>query len=158
MYVPAFISDNAITLTNKIQVIARFYGEPSDIHRSYDFVHAKCYYDYHNDVLDTPVESLRSMQSRVLKYEGSLYPICSLFRMRKFINRGWKISAGEILKISLQVNAIKDLLTVDTLRDQLVGCDALYFNKLIWAIESNSNTEITHNYVSAIVDRIFNDE
>jgi len=44
-YSPVFISSNAITLSDDIQIIVRFYGSPSEIHDTYDFVHTKAYYD-----------------------------------------------------------------------------------------------------------------
>ena len=38
-YRPVFLSSNAITLSNKVQLVLRFYGEPEKIHENYDFVH-----------------------------------------------------------------------------------------------------------------------
>jgi len=154
-YVPVFISENAITLSNSIQIITRFYGEPKDIHRNYDFIHACCYYDWFKNELDTPVDALRSMQSKTLRYTGSLYPICSLFRLRKFISRGWKVSAGEILKISLQISRIEDLTDVRVLREQLIGCDALYFHKLISILQESGKSNFDSDYVTTIVDKVF---
>lgn len=157
-YKPIFLSENAITLSNKVQLVIRFYGEPEQIHRNYDFVHAKCYYDYGNNVLETPVNSLRAMQSKTLKYEGSLYPVCSLFRTRKFIERGWKISAGEILKIAMQISTI-DLINPHILKEQLVGVDALYFHMLISALKRPEDSEkYSTQYVIEVINRIFSDE
>lgn len=157
-YSPSFLSQNAITLTNKLQIIIRFYGEPEDIHKNFDFVHATCYFDYSKQKLSYTLEALRSMQTKKLKYIGSLYPICSLFRMRKFINRGWNISAGEIFKISLQVSTL-DLTNTDVLREQLTGVDYLYFQHLVSAIEqyqkSNPDQKITHSYIYELINRIF---
>lgn len=158
-YRPVFLSQNAITLSNKLQIVIRFYGEPEKIHSNYDYVHAMCHYDYYNDKLETPIEALRSMQSMTLKYKGSLYPICSLFRMRKFIKRGWKISAGEILKICIQIaDKNMDLTNKAILREQLTGVDAAYFHQLISAIETKDGEEIDGSYIASVVDRIFNDE
>lgn len=154
-YVPVFISENAITLSNKIQIVTRFYGEPDKIHSNYDYVHAKCYYDHKNYTLVTPQDALRSMQSKTLRYTGSLYPVCSLFRLRKFISRGWKISAGDIAKMAFQISAI-DLTDMKILREQLVGCDALYFHSFISAIKDLGEEKIASTtYLSEILDRIF---
>lgn len=153
-YRPVFLSENAVTLSHKMQVVTRFYGEPEQIHDNYDFVHAKCYWTYRDDELVTPVEALRSMQSRVLKYEGSLYPICSIFRTRKFIARGWKISAGEMLKMCLQIAEI-DLKDFRVLHEQLTGVDQLYFNMVISAIENKQ--DISSEYLIEIIDRVFSD-
>ncbi len=155
-YVPVYISENAITLSNKIQVVNRFYGEPADIHRNYDFIHACCYYDYRKNKLGMPLEAVRSMQSKTLRYTGSLYPVCSLFRLRKFISRGWKISAGDILKMALQISNI-DLTDFRVLREQTTGVDATYFFLFIEAARqrSESGEEITQAYLAEILDRIF---
>lgn len=155
-YVPVFISENAITLSNKIQIVTRFYGEPEAIHRNYDFVHACCYYDWKKGILHTPTDALRSMQSKTLRYSGSLYPVCSLFRLRKFISRGWKVSAGEILKISMQISNI-DLTDIKVLREQTTGVDASYFFMLIEALGKSESGKITPEYVNEIIDRIFRD-
>lgn len=155
-YRPVFLSENAITLSNKVQLITRFYGEPDKIHDNYDFVHATCYYDYGKGILHTPVEAIRSMQSKTLYYRGSLYPVCSLFRIRKFINRGWTISAGDILKIALQISQI-NLLDIKILREQLTGVDQLYFSVLINALKDSDGDKLSVEYISEIIDRIFGD-
>ena len=78
-----FISANAITLSDKIQLVTRFYGEPSEIHKNFDFVHAMGVYDYHDNTLTTNIEQLESLLSKSLVYKGSLYPLASIFRARK---------------------------------------------------------------------------
>lgn len=151
-YRPVYISENAITLSNKIQIVTRFYGEPDEIHQNYDFIHACCYYDHKNYKLHTPIEALRSMQSMTLRYTGSLYPVCSLFRLRKFISRGWTVSAGDILKMALQISEI-NLKDIQVLREQTTGVDATYFYMFLNAIEEKDN--ITVEYLTEILDRIF---
>lgn len=151
-YRPVYISENAITLSNKIQIVTRFYGEPDKIHQNYDFIHACCYYDYKNYKLHTPTEALRSMQSMTLRYTGSLYPVCSLFRLRKFISRGWAVSAGDILKMALQISEI-DLKDIRVLREQTTGVDATYFYMFLNAIGEKDN--ITVAFLTEILDRIF---
>ena len=42
-YRPIFLSTNAITLSDKIQLVIRFYGEPSEILDNYDFLHVLNY-------------------------------------------------------------------------------------------------------------------
>src|SRR3546814_2013322 len=43
-YRPVFVSTNAITLSDKIQIVLRFYGEADAIHENYDFVHCTNYW------------------------------------------------------------------------------------------------------------------
>ena len=69
-YEPVFISRNAITLRNGIQIITRFYGTPDEIHRYFDFVHATNYL-YKNELVLRP-EALEHILSNTLIYRGSL--------------------------------------------------------------------------------------
>jgi hypothetical protein len=157
-YHPVFLSTNAITLSDGIQIVVRFYGEPSDIHDTFDFEHAKAYYDISKNELSIPKEVYELVINKTLRYTGSKYPVCSLFRMRKFIDRGWRINAGQILKISMQVSEL-DLMDIDVLEEQLIGVDSLYFMQLINQFrrqkENDSNFELTTNYVISIIDKIF---
>jgi hypothetical protein len=152
-YRPIFLTDNAITLSDGVQLVIRFYGTPSEIHDNYDFAHAMCYYDWSTDTLVTPEESLICMLSKDLVYKGSLYPLCSLMRTRKFIARGWRISAGQMLKIASQVQKI-DFSDPSVLREQLMGVDAAYMYELINAIKSHQG-KIDDTYLAKLIDEVF---
>jgi hypothetical protein len=153
-YRPVFLSANAITLSDKVQLVVRFYGEPDQIHDNYDFVHAMCYWDHFNHELHLPAEALESMLSRTLSYRGSLYPIASIFRAKKFIERGWRISAGQLLKIIWQISEI-DMTDFDILREQLTGVDQAYLWQLVSALKDVDPSTINSTYVVAIIDKIF---
>jgi len=59
-YRPVFMSSNAITLANKVQVIIRFFGSPDEIHENYDFAHCTSWWsswDNHLEVLITSIIS-----------------------------------------------------------------------------------------------------
>lgn len=154
MYRPIFMTDNAITLSDDIQIVIRFFGEPAAIHENYDFVHAKCYYDYGKDVLSLPEEALKAMLSRTLYYEGSLYPLTSVYRAIKFVKRGWNISAGQLLKIMLQISDL-DLTNPRILREQLLGVDVAYMYQLIEMLRNKKEQDIDTNYIMSIIDEIF---
>ena len=153
-YRPTFLSQNAITLTGKIQIVIRFYGEPQEIHDNYDFAHAMCYYDYHKNDLVLPAEALELLLSRTLIYKGSLYPVASIFRAKKFIERGWRITAGQLLKIMWQISEI-DMKDPVILREQLTGCDVAYMFQLIEALKNIDPEKINSAYIAEIIDRIF---
>lgn len=50
-YRPVYLSSNAITLSDKIQLIIRFYGDAEEIHENYDFVHCTNYWSSRNNKL-----------------------------------------------------------------------------------------------------------
>jgi len=156
-YHPVFISDNAITLSNKIQIVMRFVGEPEVIHENYDFAHCKNYYDFAKDDLVLNQLALECLMSKTLRYTGSLYPLCSVFRAKKFIERGWRISAGELLKICYQVSKI-DFGDMEMLREQLVGVDALYFFNLMSKIKDHvdSGKTLDNDSLVNLIDEVFN--
>ena len=153
-YRVSFLSQNAISLTDKIQIIIRFYGEPDSIHDNYDFQHACCYYDYADKNLHLDPDAMECLLSRTLVYRGSLYPIASIFRMKKFLERGWRITAGQQLKIMWQISEI-DLSDFGILREQLTGVDLAYMWQLIEALKNVNPEKINSAYVSAIIDKIF---
>ena len=156
-YFPVFLSTNAITLSDGIQIVVRFYGEPEKIHETYDFAHTKAYWTKATGTI-IPNEVYDAVINKALIYTGSKYPVCSIFRMRKFIERGWKINAGQMLKACMQVSAL-DLMDIDTLEDQLVGVDSLYFMNLIEQFrcmkEKNADWDLTPQYIISVIDKIF---
>jgi hypothetical protein len=157
-YFPVFMSTNAITLSNGVQIVVRFYGNPEDIHDTFDYVHTKAYFSYKGTYLSIPKEVYEAVMNKTLIYTGSKYPVCSVFRLRKFLRRGWSINAGQILKMALQISKL-DLQNIDTLEDQLVGVDSLYFMNLIHQFraqqEKDANFDLSTDYVVSIIDKIF---
>ena len=89
-YKVSSMTTNAISLTDNIQLIIRFIGEPNVIHTNYDFVHCTNYWTFETGVV-TNKDAILSIINRELRYVGSKYPVASLFRLRKFINRGFTI-------------------------------------------------------------------
>ena len=157
-----YLSTNAITLSDKIQIVIRFYGTPQEIHKNYDFVHVTNYflphdYDYQKSELSLNTDALMAIMNKRLEYIGSKYPVASLFRIRKFMKRGWFISAGEMLKIAFQISEL-DLTDPVVLEDQLVGVDTLYFKAFVDQVQLyiDNNVKIDSTYVISIVDKIFN--
>lgn len=157
-YRPVFLTDNAITLSDKIQLVIRFQGEPDEIHENYDFVHCMNYWSSWDNNLVLRQEALESLLAKDLQYHGSKYPICSMFRTRKFIQRGWTVNAGQILKMAMQISEL-DLTDLDVLEDQLVGVDTAYFVQLLSLIKADRQTNpdmtIDHCYVAKLIDKLF---
>jgi len=154
---PVFLSTNAITLSEKVQIVIRFYGEPESIHENYDFAHCTNYWTFSEGLVLKP-KALESLIAKELVYCGSKYPLCSVIRTRKFIKRGFHINAGQYLKMAFQISKL-DLTNIDVLEDQLVGVDSAYFMVLIDGLRSQAekdpNFKVEESYVSTIIDKIF---
>lgn len=162
-YRPTFLSANAITLSNGVQLVTRFIGEPEDIHKFYDFVHCTSYWNSWDGNLVLPAAALEAILTKELRYVGSLYPLCSIIRIRKFVARGWHINAGQILKMCMQLNDL-DLKNIGVLDDQLTGVDAAYFRQVIARLQEKQDEDakngeagkpIDTTYLMTIIDRMF---
>lgn len=153
-YRPVFVSTNAITLSHKIQIVLRFFGEPDEIHENYDFVHCTNYWQGWDGELVLRTAALECLLSKELRYVGSRYPICSVFRLRKFMGRGWTINAGQILKMIMQIGEL-DLKDINVLQDQLTGVDCAYFVEVITKLKEKDPTRVNTAYLVEILDRMF---
>jgi len=155
---PVFLSANAISLSGRIQIITRFYGTAEEIHSNYDFTHCTCYWTSGDNELVLPQAALEAILTRELVYSGSKYPLCSIMRSKKFIQRGWHINAGQYLKMALQLNQL-DLLDINVLEDQLTGVDSFYFmqviNYLKDRMERDKEFKLDNTYLFEITNRIF---
>jgi hypothetical protein len=153
-YRPVFLSTNAITLSHRVQIVIRFYGEPDQIHENYDYVHCTNYWKSWDNELVLRPDALEALLTKELRYVGSKYPLCSIIRLRKFIARGWTVNAGQILKALMQISAM-DLTNVATLEDQLTGVDSAYFIEVINKMKEKDPEKINAAYLIEIIDRMF---
>lgn len=154
-YLPVAITPNAISLTDDIQVVVRFWGEVKQIHKNYDFVHATNSYTYGNKELNIRKPALESLLTKELIYIGSKYPVTSIIRSKKFILRGFTINAGQYLKICYQISQL-DLNDLAVLEEQLIGVDIAYFQQLLTALRGvEDKKKFNYPYVSSIIDKIF---
>lgn len=153
-YRAVFMSTNAITLSHKVQLVIRFFGEPDQIHENYDFVHCTNYWSSWDDKLVLRQPALEALLAKELRYVGSKYPLCSIMRLRKFIQRGWTINAGQILKALMQLNEL-DLTNPEVLEDQLTGVDSAYFTEILYKLKDKNPEKINTAYLVEIIDRMF---
>ncbi|MCK5343646.1 MAG: hypothetical protein KAR20_09590 [Candidatus Heimdallarchaeota archaeon] len=157
-YRAIFMTSNAITLSDKVQLIIRFFGDAEEIHKNYDFVHCTNYWTSKDQKVILRPEALESLLSKHLSYVGSKYPVCSIIRTRKFIKRGWHINAGQYIKMLFQVSQL-DMTNIDTLEDQLTGVDNAYFYEIIdWfknKMKEDETFKIDGTYLATIIDKIF---
>jgi len=149
---PVFLSSNAISLKGKIQLVIRFFGDPDEIHENYDFAHCTSYWT--PDGLVLRPEAMEALLTKELRYQGSRYPLCSIIRTRKFIQRGWRINAGQYLKMVMQLQEM-DLKDPKVLEEQLTGVDVAYFSQMIHRLMEKDPTKVDTAYLTEIIDRMF---
>lgn len=157
-YRPRFITSNAITLSDKIQIVTRFYGEVEDIHKNYDFAHCTCAWSSWDNKVFLPEKALECIINKELYYAGSKYPLCSIIRTRKYIERGYHINAGQYMKMCMQLNEL-DLKDVRVLEEQLTGVDTAYFHMMIDALqkhmEDTGSTSVDTAYAMNLINKLF---
>lgn len=157
-YRPILVTPNAITFSDKLQLITKYYGSPDDLQRNFDFAHTKCWYSYKDDQLHLDPQALSCIISRSLVYTSSEYPVASLFRLRKFLSRGWRVTAGQLFKIALDINRLGDLTHVPTLKEQLVGVDAMYLAAIIQACEDRDAERVDTDFLYDTINNIFEED
>lgn len=158
-YRPVLISANAITLSDKVQLCLRFYGKPKEIHANHDFIHATnywCSWTGHVTLRKDALESLLTKELRVVS-GGTLYPIAALCRVRKFLNRGFHIVAGQLLKLCFAVNEL-DFNDYEVLEDQLTGVDYAYFQELLQYLSQHKDEweggKALTPYILELIDKL----
>jgi hypothetical protein len=158
-YTPLYFSPNAISLSNNLQIVIRFWGTAEQIHQTFDFIHATNYFTF-ADGLVTNIAALESILTKQLKYQGSYYPVTSIIRAKKFIKKGFNINAGELLKIMFQISQL-NLSSPDVLEEQLIGVDVAYFDLLITALRNKQTSDdkfkLSSQYLNILIDKIFNE-
>jgi len=152
-HAPRCFTSNAISLAGDIQLITRFYGSAEEIHKNFDFVHCTNVYDPSTNELHLSMEALKSLMAKRLIYTGSLYPFASVFRTKKFLLRGWDISAGQMMKMLLQINEIH--MTAEVMRDQVVGVDATYMRRFLKLCGERNIDACDNTSMGQILDEIF---
>lgn len=157
-YTPLYFSPNAISLSNNLQIVLRFWGTAEQIHKTFDYIHATNYFTFKEGLVRN-LEAIESILTKQLKYQGSYYPVTSIIRAKKFIKRGFNIGAGELLKIMFQISQL-DLTNPDVLEEQLIGVDVAYFDLIITALrnkmDSDKDFKLSAEYFNALIDKVFN--
>ena len=81
------ITENAVTLKSRLQLITRHYGEPALIRKTFDFVHCLPYYDSRDDKLYISKEQYDLCMNKKLKVNSPAN--LTKHREEKFKKRGY---------------------------------------------------------------------
>lgn len=73
------------------------------------------------------------------------YPMASMYRILKYIKRGYKISGLEIVKISLSIHNLK-MANYRDLRKQLMGIDTLFLKELTDDLLSKDKDNLEYDF------------
>ncbi len=144
-------TENAVTLTKKnkkrtlvVQVIRRFVGTPDEVLSTFDFTCVMGLYDFRVAKFFAHKSFLRDVAARRLVFapkNKSRYPICALYRTKKYVERGYSLSGATIVSLAMAIHALK-IETYADLKDQLMGIDTSMFNEITASIDSDKKFEV----------------
>ena len=133
-------STNAITFKRKsskgpkkwtAQLITRFAGTCEEILDTFDFTITQGVYDFSTGQFVFGARFLQDISARKLVYLGkSRFPICAMYRTKKYQERGYTVPGSTIMHIALSIVRL-DIKTYRDLKDQLMGIDTLYLQGLL---------------------------
>ena len=133
---------NAVTMKRKsglsrkkwvVQLITRFVGNPADIFEWFDFTITHGAYDFALDTFVFGDRFFQDLSKRRLVYSGaSQYPICAMYRTKKYVERGYELPGATIMHIALSIVQLK-ITNYRELKEQLMGIDTIYLQKLLEA-------------------------
>lgn len=137
---PTFTSENAVSFARRstrsrkiwrVQLITRFIGEPEKIFNWFDFTITHGAYDFERKEFIFGPRFFPDLSQRRLVYSGaSLYPICAMYRTKKYQARGFSLSGATIMHIALSIVQLK-ITTYGELKQQLMGIDTMYLQGLL---------------------------
>ncbi len=142
---PVYLSKNALTLSNGIQLIFRFIGEPKEVFTSFDYEHCKVYWRPNplGLLLGTVTYEGRSQESiakNELIYTGNTrFVLSAISRLNKFIKRGWGIAPSSLLSLALSSSKV-DWANRQALEEELLGIYGIE-NKTLKQILEMCSTE-----------------
>jgi len=162
---PAFETDSAISYNYKgmnYQLIKKMFGTPEFILNNFDFTVCMGLYSPEENNFLLHDNFLEDLSCRILYYNiESKFPIASIYRMKKYINKGYQVPAIEILKLALRANNIS-IKTLKELKEQLDGIDTLLFKDITDKLMENAEKEYDfRNFIGLandVLTKTFNNE
>jgi len=133
-----FKSSNATTYKRKVgtrvytaQLITRFTGMPSDIFDNFDFTITQGAYLFWEERFEFGERFFPDLAKKQLVYGGnSKFPICAMYRTKKYQERGYNVPGSTIMHIALSIVRL-EIKTYADLKEQLMGIDTMYLSNLL---------------------------
>lgn len=129
---------------HRVQLIKCVLGDPSKIITGFDFTICQGSFSLNSGFAFGDEFFLHLAQRKLVFNIAAEYPICSLYRARKFIQRGFHFSGIEAIKLGLRIHA----LTINTyadLRKQLMGIDTLFLKDLTDSLQGDAEKSYDFN-------------
>jgi hypothetical protein len=90
-----------VSTDHAINLIAKHWGEPNDVVDTFDFYHSMAWYVPSSDTVTLLYDTLNAIHDKQLRYNvNALYPMGALYRLPKFIKRGYNIDRVNLREIA----------------------------------------------------------
>lgn len=125
----------------EVQVITRFVGSPEEVLNTFDFTCVMGLWNFKEGKFYAHEHFLRDVARRRLVYSNkSQYPICALYRTKKYVERGYEFPGSTMVAISLAIHSLQ-INTYKDLKDQLLGIDTSMFKEITENMDINKKFE-----------------
>jgi hypothetical protein len=156
-----FVSNNALTYKRKstksrkvwtAQLITRFSGTPQEIFKNFDFTITTGAFDFETGEFVFGDRFFQDLSAKKLVYQGaSHYPICALYRTKKYQERGYKVPGSTLMHIALSIVRL-EIKNYRELKEQLSGVDTCYLQGLLDSYSEKGMDELPVDYGQFLVD------
>lgn len=130
------------------QLICCLFGKPEQVIQAFDFTCCMgAWIPRTNEFELDPLFLKHCSQRRLVFNPNAKFPICSLWRAFKFIQRGWKMPAVESIKLALSIHHL-NIADRKELKRQLLGIDTLFLKEMTDALAISGN--LPYDYMEAV--------
>lgn len=132
-----FVTESAVTFSDgrtRLQLIThpRFIGKstPEEVFGLFDFSVCMAAFDFARWQFSFAEPFFRDLAAKRLVFNvNAPYPIASLWRLKKYLGRGYTLGAVDAIKLAMRIHSI-DLSNRRTLKEHLLGVDTLFLKEL----------------------------
>lgn len=140
-------TDSALSVIiggHRVQLVKVITRTPAEVINSFDFTICQAAFDLDDGFIFGADFFQHLAQRRLVFNINAEFPICSLYRVRKFIKRGFHFSGIEAIKLGLRIQAL-EIETYADLRKQLMGIDTLFLKDLTDSLKGQDEKRYNMN-------------
>jgi hypothetical protein len=147
-------TDSALSVIlggHRVQLVKVLTRTPAEVISSFDFTICQAGFDLDDGFIFGEDFFQHLAQRRLVFNIKAEYPICSLYRARKFIKRGFSLSGIEAIKLGLCIHSL-EINTYADLRKQLMGIDTMFLRDLTDSLKGQDEKQYNLNEFLATLD------
>jgi len=141
----------------RVQLIKKLYGEPYKVISGFDFTICMAAYLPAINRIIIGDDFLYHLSGKELHYNIGNYPLASLWRARKYIEKGFKFPATELIKLALKMNEIS-IKSYRDLKEQLEGIDTLFLRELTDALLKKGDKKFEFEEALVFMEKILTEK